>query len=97
MWASVDSQAKFFGILDQLAASGKCPPQLVAGFKDFYSNYRGAVVGSGAPGADEAFATRVQATIADTVFAQVCGCVGGDGAAAHAPLLDGPLHAGGRM
>ena len=70
LWATVDSQAKFFGILDQLVASGKCPPQLVAGFKDFYSNYRGAVVGSGAPGADEAFATRVQATIADVVFAQ---------------------------
>jgi glycerol-3-phosphate O-acyltransferase len=70
MWATVDSQAKFFGILDKLAESGKCPPMLVAGFKDFYSNYRGAVVGSGAPGADEAFATRVQATIADTVFAQ---------------------------
>jgi hypothetical protein len=70
MWAAVDSQAKFFGILDKLADAGKCPPQLVAGFKDFYSNYRDAVVGSGAPGADEAFATRVQATIADTVFAQ---------------------------
>lgn len=70
MWAAVDSKQKFFGILDKLVESGKCPPQLVLGFKDFYENYRGAIVGSGAPGADEAFATRVQATIADTVFAQ---------------------------
>jgi len=70
LWATIDSKPKFFGILDKLVEGGKCPPQLVAGFKDFYENYRGAVVGSGAPGADEAFATRVQATIADVVFNQ---------------------------
>lgn len=70
LWGTIDSQAKFFGVLDKLAEAGKCPPQLVAGFKDFYTNYATAVTTSGAPGADEAFATRVQATIADTVFAQ---------------------------
>ncbi len=70
MWATIDSKAKFYGVLDKLVEAGKCPPQLVLGFKDFYENYRTAVVGSGAPGADEAFATRVQATIADVVFAQ---------------------------
>ncbi|KAI8466897.1 MAG: glycerol-3-phosphate acyltransferase [Monoraphidium minutum] len=70
LWSTIDSRAKFYGVLDKLAEAGKCPPQLVAGFKDFYDNYAAAVTGSGAPGADEAFATRVQATIADTVFAQ---------------------------
>lgn len=33
LWGTIDSEAKFFGVLDKLAESGKCPPQLVAGFK----------------------------------------------------------------
>ncbi|KIY97363.1 hypothetical protein MNEG_10600 [Monoraphidium neglectum] len=70
MWASVDSKAKFFGILDQLVAAGKAPERVVASFKDFYENYSTAIASSGNPGCDEAFATRVQATIADVVFAQ---------------------------
>jgi glycerol-3-phosphate O-acyltransferase len=70
LWGTIDSRAKFFGVLDKLVEGGKAPPQLVAGFKDFFDNYSAAVTGSGAPGADEAFASRVQATIADVVFAQ---------------------------
>lgn len=70
MWAAIDSKVKFFGVLDKLVEGGKCPPQLVAGFKDFYENYSAAVLGSGVPVADEEFVTRVQASIADTVFNQ---------------------------
>ena len=77
------------GLLEQLSAAGKLPQPLLESWRDFYASYRGAVVGSGAPGAGEELAARVQATIADTVFNQMAG---GDRAyefpSAHRRLLD---------
>ena len=41
------------------------PKQLVAGMLDFYNNYKQAVAGSGAPGADEGLVASVMSAIAD--------------------------------
>lgn len=55
-----------------LTNNSKCPPQLQAGWVDFYQLYRKTIESSGVPEAEKV-ATKVQATIADTVFNQV-GC-----------------------
>lgn len=62
MWSQIKTEQQFKGVLQKLVESGKCPPQLAAGWADFYNNYKGAIVGSGVPGADEAFATSVSRT-----------------------------------
>jgi glycerol-3-phosphate O-acyltransferase len=62
MWSQIKTEQQFKGVLQKLVESGKCPPVLAAGWADFYNNYRGAIVGSGVPGADETFATSVRAT-----------------------------------
>lgn len=41
------------------------PKQLVPGMLDFYNNYKKAVTGSGAPGADEGLVASVMSAIAD--------------------------------
>lgn len=88
-FAGIASEAQFMGLLEKLSAAGKLPKPLLEQWRDFYASYRGAVVGSGAPGAGEELAARVQATIADTVFNQLAG---GDGAyefpSAHRRLLE---------
>lgn len=88
-FSGIASEAQFMGLLQQLTAAGKLPQPLLAQWQDFYASYRGAVVGSGAPGAGEELAARVQATIADTVFNQMAG---GDRAyefpSAHRRLLE---------
>lgn len=76
MWAGPGSEAEFLGLLDKLVAAGKCPPALQAGWVDFYKGYRATVESSGVPDA-ERVATKVQATIADTVFNQVRRGLGG--------------------
>jgi hypothetical protein len=70
MWAAPSSEKEFLGLLQKLVEAGKCPPQLQAGWVDFYQSYRATVESSGVPEA-ERVATKVQATIADTVFNQV--------------------------
>jgi hypothetical protein len=70
MWSQPQSEAEFLGLLDKLVAAGKLTPQLHAGWVDFYKIYRQTVESSGVPDA-ERLATKVQATIADTVFNQV--------------------------
>lgn len=47
------------------------PKQLAPGMLDFYNNYKQAVTGSGAPGADEGLVTSVMSAIADR-FAALC-------------------------
>jgi glycerol-3-phosphate O-acyltransferase len=88
-FSAIASEAQFMGLLEKLSAAGKLPQPLLESWRDFYASYRGAVVGSGAPGASEELAARVQATIADTVFNQMAG---GDRTyefpSAHRRLLD---------
>jgi glycerol-3-phosphate O-acyltransferase len=72
-FSGIASEAQFMGLLEKLSAAGKLPTPLLNQWRDFYESYRGAVVGSGAPGASEELAARVQATIADTVFNQMSG------------------------
>lgn len=60
MWSQVESEQQFFGVMKQLVAAGKVPEKLLVSWQDFYNNYRNAVVTSGAPGADEALAAKVQ-------------------------------------
>jgi glycerol-3-phosphate O-acyltransferase len=72
-FSGIASEAQFMGLLEKLSAAGKLPVPLLNQWRDFYESYRGAVVGSGAPGASEELAARVQATIADTVFNQMSG------------------------
>jgi glycerol-3-phosphate O-acyltransferase len=88
-FAGIASEAQFMGLLEKLSAAGKLPKPLLEQWRDFYASYRGAVVGSGAHGAGEELAARVQATIADTVFNQMAG---GDAAyefpSAHRRLLE---------
>jgi hypothetical protein len=33
-------EAEFLGIIAKLVEAGKCPPQLQAGWIDFYNNYK---------------------------------------------------------
>lgn len=70
MWATVSSRAQFLGILQKLVDAGKLDKKLYLGWEDFYNNYSGAVTGSGVEGADEALASKIQATIADCVLNQ---------------------------
>lgn len=53
------------------AAVGRFPKKLIPVWQDFYNNYRNAVAGSGAQGANELLATKIQATIADCVMLQL--------------------------
>ncbi|KAJ9513940.1 hypothetical protein QJQ45_021048, partial [Haematococcus lacustris] len=71
VWASVENEQQFFGVLKAYLA--KVPggiEKLLPQWQDFYANYRNAIVGSGAPGANELLAAKIQATIADTVTLQ---------------------------
>ena len=58
-------------LLDSETAAGRCPDHLVSGFRDFYTNYRNAVVASGVPGFTEEVASQVQATILENVLLQL--------------------------
>jgi hypothetical protein len=70
MWSQPSSEKEFLGLLQKLVDAKKLSPELQAGWIDFYQNYRKAVESSGVAGAEKV-ATKVQATIADTVFNQV--------------------------
>lgn len=70
LWSQPSSEKEFLGLIAKLVEAGKCPPQLQAGWIDFYQNYRKTVESSGVADAEKV-ATKVQATIADTVFNQV--------------------------
>ena len=70
MWSQPSSEKEFLGLLQKLVDAKKLSPQLQAGWIYFYQNYRKAVESSGVAGAEKV-ATKVQATIADTVFNQV--------------------------
>eukprot|EP00775_Hariotina_reticulata_P003541 gene3541-3810_t len=69
VWSQPKKEAEFLGIIAKLVEAGKCPPQLQAGWIDFYNNYKKAVLSSGIPDA-ELVATKIQCTIADCVFNQ---------------------------
>lgn len=69
-WSGVENEQQFLEVLQGEVAAGRCPKQLVPAWQDFYNNYKTAVVGSGVEGADEKLASRVQASIADTVLNQ---------------------------
>lgn len=49
----VASEAQFIGLLQKVVASGKCPPQLLPLWQDFFNNYKAAIMGSGQEGANE--------------------------------------------
>mmetsp|Transcript_14639 Transcript_14639/g.42856 ORF Transcript_14639/g.42856 Transcript_14639/m.42856 type:complete len:530 (-) Transcript_14639:468-2057(-) len=66
----VDSEAKFIGLLEKMGASGKCPEKLLPLWKDFFNNYKGAIIGSNQKGANERLVAQVQASIADVVLNQ---------------------------
>lgn len=71
IWSGVENEQQFFTILKGYLA--KIPggtEKLLPQWQDFYNNYRNAVVTSGAPGANELLAAKVQSTIADTVTLQ---------------------------
>lgn len=70
LWSQPSSEKEFLGLIAKLVEAGKCPPQLQAGWIDFYQLYRKTVESSGVADAEKV-ATKVQATIADTVFNQV--------------------------
>jgi len=73
IWSQPSSEKEFLGLIAKLVEAGKCPPQLQAGWIDFYTNYRKTVESSDVADAEKV-ATKVQATIADTVFNQVRVC-----------------------
>jgi hypothetical protein len=70
LWSQPSTEKEFLGLIAKLVEAGKCPPQLQAGWVDFYQLYRKTVESSGVADAEKV-ATKVQATIADTVFNQV--------------------------
>ena len=70
VWSQPSSEKEFLGLIAKLVEAKKCPPELQAGWIDFYQNYRKTVESSGVADAEKV-ATKVQATIADTVFNQV--------------------------
>lgn len=72
LWSQPSTEKEFLGLIAKLVEAGKCPPQLQAGWIDFYQLYRKTVESSGVADAEKV-ATKVQATIADTVFNQVRG------------------------
>lgn len=72
LWSQPSTEKEFLGLIAKLVEAGKCPPQLQAGWIDFYQLYRKTVESSGVAEAEKV-ATKVQATIADTVFNQVRG------------------------
>lgn len=72
LWSRPSTEKEFLGLIAKLVEAGKCPPQLQAGWIDFYQLYRKTVESSGVADAEKV-ATKVQATIADTVFSQVRG------------------------
>ncbi len=53
MFGKVQSEAAFMKVLEGVAASGKCPPQLLPLWQDFYNNYKTAIMGSTQQGANE--------------------------------------------
>lgn len=67
-WANVETEEQFFGVLEAYLGAVKAPPQLLMAWKDFFNNYKTAVTTSGAPGANIKLASKVQASIADTVL-----------------------------
>lgn len=73
LWSQPSTEKEFLGLLAKLVEAGKCPPQLQAGWIDFYQGYKETVESSGVADAEKV-ATKVQATIADVVFNQVGAC-----------------------
>eukprot|EP00879_Flechtneria_rotunda_P024305 GHRR01025760.1.p1 GENE.GHRR01025760.1~~GHRR01025760.1.p1 ORF type:complete len:277 (+),score=61.31 GHRR01025760.1:368-1198(+) len=69
MWSQPASEQQFLNILAKMVEAGKMPPKLQAAWVDFYKNYKATVISSGVDNA-ELVATKVQSTIADTVFNQ---------------------------
>ena len=59
VWSQVATEQQFLGLLQKLVDMGKCPPSMLPQWADFYNNYKGAITGSGAPGANETLATKV--------------------------------------
>lgn len=72
LWSQPSTEKEFLGLIAKLVEAGKCPAQLQAGWVDFYQLYRKTVESSGVADAEKV-ATKVQATIADTVFNEVGG------------------------
>jgi hypothetical protein len=70
LWSQPSTEKEFLGLIAKLVEAGKCPKQLQAGWVDFYQLYRKTIESSGVADAEKV-ATKVQATIADTVFNQV--------------------------
>ncbi|KAL4538100.1 hypothetical protein Ndes2437A_g01142 [Nannochloris sp. 'desiccata'] len=64
-FAAVNSEAALFAILKAGAAGGKIPGNLMAAVEDLYVNYKGAVIGSGLPGATEELVAKVMASLAN--------------------------------
>ncbi|KAF5834749.1 hypothetical protein DUNSADRAFT_8476 [Dunaliella salina] len=69
-WNSVQNEQQFFSILEASLAGHPMAPKLLMLWRDFYSNYSRAVLGSKVPGADEKLVAQVQASIADNVLLQ---------------------------
>eukprot|EP01024_Parvocaulis_polyphysoides_P019582 TRINITY_DN18914_c1_g1_i2.p1 TRINITY_DN18914_c1_g1~~TRINITY_DN18914_c1_g1_i2.p1 ORF type:complete len:352 (+),score=56.21 TRINITY_DN18914_c1_g1_i2:56-1057(+) len=69
-WDDVANEQEFFNKLQSEVQLGKIPEQLVPLWADFYSNYKKAVLGSGASGADEKLVAQIQSSIADRVIDQ---------------------------
>lgn len=67
----VDSEDKLFAILKAGQSSGKIPERLISAFDELYSNYKNAIIGSGLPGADEAFVAKVMASVCERVLEQL--------------------------
>lgn len=69
-WSKVENEQQFERVIK--AALSKVPgaDKLETLWKDFYSNYKTAIVNSTQEGASEYLATKIQATIADTVTNQ---------------------------
>lgn len=67
---NVSNEAEFFEVIQAEMDAGRCPKQLLPAFKDFYNNYKTAVLGSDQAGANEKLVAQVQSTIADCVLNQ---------------------------
>lgn len=56
---AVDAEAKFMGLLQKVVDSGRCPPELLPLWQDFFSNYKSAIIGSSQAGANEKLVAQV--------------------------------------
>ncbi|KAL4543286.1 hypothetical protein Ndes2437B_g01130 [Nannochloris sp. 'desiccata'] len=70
-FAAVNSEAALFAILKAGAAGGKIPGNLMAAVEDLYVNYKGAVIGSGLPGATEELVAKVMASVCERVLIEL--------------------------